>query len=377
MLLQSLPGVAAPIHWFSDDFETGTLRTSDTPAGRWDDAAATSPNTLASGAAGAHRGRYGLTVTDRTSNPGSLASASVEPGAPLSSEFHVRTWLRLRAVSASGSVVAVQALPALVELRLLAPEPTWELAVRNGSGRTYVSLHGSRVEAERWYLVEFSARGLGTTAGEARLWVDGVEQGVLSGRDWRDAANVLDRLVVGEPWSDTGTFVGSLDFDDVRVSTSPMASRLGLQRPQDTGASSGCIPMDVSLRDSATGAPAPAPYETEVALSTVAGAGGFHADAACGTPSGRALLAAGTSERRVYFRPGGTAGTARVEASHPDFLSATLAVEHEGMPDDAPDADDAATGPWTMTPGCTSAPGALVALPVLVGPWLRRGRWRR
>ncbi|QRK08840.1 hypothetical protein JQX13_01310 [Archangium violaceum] len=376
VLLQPLSGAAAPGDWFSDDFETGTLRTSDTPAGRWDSTGASSPNTLTNGTAGAHRGQYGLTVVDRTSNAGSQANANVVRD-PLTTELHVRTWLRLRAVSTPGSMVVLQALPARLELRLLAPGPIWELAGRNGADQsTYVSIHGSRVEEERWYLVEFSAWGLGTNAGEAKLWVDGVEQGVFSGRDWRGTNYLMSRLVVGEPWADAGNFIGSIDFDDVRVSATPMASRLELRRPVGAGDSSGCVAVDVSLRSSATGAPAPAPYTMEVALAVTEGAGRFHVDAACGFPVPGALLLAGASEQRVYFRPGGTGGKATVKATHPDFLSATLPLEGIAPPDGEGDPDEDPVGPWTTDLGCTSAPGALVALPVLLWPWIRfRRRW--
>lgn len=71
-------------------------------------------------------------MVERSSNSGSQANASVVRE-PLTRELFVRTWLRLRAVSTPGSVVVLQALPAKVELRLLAPGPTWELAVRNGA----------------------------------------------------------------------------------------------------------------------------------------------------------------------------------------------------------------------------------------------------
>ncbi|RKH66370.1 LamG domain-containing protein [Corallococcus llansteffanensis] len=367
LLLSPLPAAASD--WFADDFETGTLVAEDSPAGRWDDAVPVSPNTLASGTAGAHRGRYGFTVVDRAGVSGSQASINAQR-APLSSEFHMRSWLRMRAVGTEGNVVLMQGLPALVELRLvLLPELRWELAARNGSGRTYVSLHGSEVEAERWYLVEFGVRGLGTTSGEARLWVDGIEQGTaLTGRDFRDAANVLDQVMVGEPWSDTGTFTGSLDFDDVRVSAAPMASRLELRQPVAASGSSKCIAVDVSLRTSANGALAPAPYDAEVALASNGGAGDFHEDADCGSPVTRLVLPTGVSEHRVYFRPTGPEGAVTLAASHADFLPTSLAVEPSNvLPSDG---DDDGGGPWT----CASAPGAFGALPLLLGAWLWRVR---
>ena len=380
MLLQPLPGVAAPGDWFSDDFETGTLRASDSPPGRWDTSAVTSPNTFGVAEAGAHRGRHGLTVVDRSSTSGTQANAAVEQGTTLTSEVSVRTWMRIRGVSAIGTVVALQAMPVQVELRLQVPGPNWELAVRTGSGRTYASRHGSKLEVDRWYLVEFTARGLGTDAGEVRFWVDGVEQGApLSRLDWRDTSHyVFNRLMVGEPWSDTGTFTGSIDFDDVRVSAAPMASRLELQRPANAAASAGCLAVDVSLRNPGSGALAPAPYETDVALAVAGGEGGFHADAACASPVASLRLPSGTSERRVYFRPVATEGKVSLRASHPDFLSATLDVDVEaGAGSDVTPDEDEGQGPWTTDLGCASVPGALVALPVLLVPWLRRRRASR
>ncbi|OJH33963.1 hypothetical protein BON30_45730 [Cystobacter ferrugineus] len=374
VLLQPLSVAAAPIDWFSDDFETGALIA---PEGRWDNARSISPNTLVSGAEGAHRGQYGLTLIDRINSSASefQGSADVER-TPLTSEFFLRSWMRLRDVGTPGRVVAIQANPVKVELRLLTPGPIWELAVRKGTEQTYASLHGARVEQDRWYLVEFSARGLGTTNGEARLWVDGVEQGstselaTLSRIDWREANYVLEWFQVGEPWTDQGFFTGSIDFDDVRVSATPMASRLRLQQPMDAGASPGCIAVNVSLRNSATGALAPAPYDTEVSLSTTTGEGRFHADESCKSPVERVRLSTGSFERRVYFHPGGPPGMVTLAASHPDFLPATLQVEGDGT--SVGDADGGAVGPWTMGLGCTSAPGALVSLPVLLWPWWRR-----
>ncbi|MFY0575322.1 hypothetical protein ACN28S_14005 [Cystobacter fuscus] len=213
--------------------------------------------------------------------------------------------------------------------------------------------------------------------------MDGVEQGeaderaALSGIDWRNTTvYVLKWLQVGEPWTDQGFFTGSIDFDDLRVSAVPMASRLQLQRPADASTSSGCIAVDVSLRSSASGALAPAPYETEVSLATTAGEGRYHADGTCKSPVERVRLPTGTFERRVYFRPGASPGRVTLAASHPDFLPATLQVEADGTP--MGDADGgAAGGPWTMGLGCTSAPGALVSLPVLLWPWFRRSRQER
>ncbi|ATB38134.1 hypothetical protein CYFUS_003565 [Cystobacter fuscus] len=378
VLLQPVSAAAAS-DWFSDDFETGALIA---PEGQWDLARSISPNTLTNGAAGAHRGQYGLTLIDRNNSSVSEFQGSADfESTPLTSEFFFRSWMRLRDVGNPGKVVAIQTNPMRVELRLLSPSPIWELSVRKGTEQTYASVHGTRVEQDRWYLVEFSARGLGTTHGEARLWVDGVEQGAseqrtaLSGLDWRDAIYVLKWIQVGEPWTDQGFFTGSIDFDDVRVSATPMASRLQLQRTEDTGASSGCLAVDVSLRSSASGALAPAPYETEVSLSTTAGEGRYHADEACKSPVERVRLPTGTFERRVYFRPGGPPGTVTLAASHPDFLPATLQVEGDGTP--VGDADGGAAGPWTMGLGCTSASGALVSLPVLLWPGSRRSRRRQ
>ncbi|NOK33743.1 hypothetical protein HMI49_11090 [Corallococcus exercitus] len=368
LLLPFMPAQAS--EGFADDFETGTLLPEDTPPGRWDDSGVVGANTLTNGAAGAHRGRFGLTVVDRATASGSQASIHANV-TPLTSEVHVRTWLRMRAVGAVGSAVIMQGLPALVELRLLAPGPGWELSLRNGASRTYVSLHGAKVEAERWSLVELRVRGLGTASAEARLWVDGVEQGSgLTGLDLRDDANVVDTVMVGEPWSDTGTFTGSLDFDDVRVSNAPMASRLELRRPVTEGAKD-CLAVDLSLRASSTGAPAPAPYDADVALAVQSDAGRFHADADCDSPVTRVVLPTGASERRVYFRPQGTAGTVTWEASHADFLPASLTVDVEALP-----SEDNGGGPWTTDLGCTSAPGAVLALPALLGVWLRRRRAR-
>lgn len=371
VLLQSSGAVAAPVTWFSDDFETGTLLASDSPAGRWDNAIAKSPNTLSSGVAGAHRGQYGLTASDRNGSSGGTFHASTY--ATLSSQapdFFIRTWLRVRSIGTLGSVVAIQALPATVELRLAAPGFSWELAARQGASQAYVSVHGSPVEAERWHLVEISARGLKSLAGEARLWVDGVEQGVLSGRDWSGSDYHLETLQVGEPWSDTGAFTGFIDFDDLRVGDAPMASRLELREPEDAGDSPGCIAVDVSLRTSGTRALAPAPYDVAVSLaSTVGGASGFHADAACRTPLPPVLLPAGASERRVYFHAGDTWTQATLNASHPDFLPTALAVEGGGALPDV-----GALGPWTL--GCASAPGVLLAWPLVLLAALRRGRRR-
>ncbi|MFP2911724.1 hypothetical protein ACLESD_43205 [Pyxidicoccus sp. 3LFB2] len=377
VLLQPLSGLAAPGTWLADDFETGTLVSEDLPPGRWDQAVATSPNTVVNGAQGAHRGRRGLTVTDSSSAQGPVVSL-VQDADTLTSEVHARTWLRLRAVSAYGRIILAQAMPALVELRLVEQDAgaVWELAARNGPhpSPTYVSRRGSPVEPERWYLVEFSARGLGTASGEARLWVDGVEQvAPLSGRDWSHPEYEFDTFILGEPWTDTGTFRGSIDYDDVRVSAAPHASRLELRPPVE--APSSCLAVDVSLRSTAAQAPAPAPYDTDVALAVTAGEGGFHADAQCDSPVTGTRLPVGTTERRVYFRPTGGEGVATLAASHPDFLSATVTVEGLVASDDDEEEDDDGAGPWTA--GCTSAPGALVALPLLVRPGSVAGAGRR
>ena len=79
-----------------------------------------------------------------------------------------------------------------------------------------------------------------------------------------------DNLGIGEPY--TLEWTGRWSIDDIRLSTTPMASRLTLAVPAEATAEE-CVAGTLTLVDSYNSAAALAPYDVDVLLTLPTGAG--------------------------------------------------------------------------------------------------------
>jgi hypothetical protein len=131
---------------------------------------------------------------------------------------------------------------------------------------------------------------------------------------------MFQRLMLGNPWANDSQASGVYDFDDVRLSTTPMATQLTIT-PDPNTVVTNCIRLSVGLRDVVSEAAAPAPYDVTVALGVTGGSGTFYSDSDCKTATQTAQLPA-QSETGVLasFRPS-SAGAITLTATSVDFLS--------------------------------------------------------
>src|SRR5687768_1453261 len=95
LVCAALPSAAQQI--FSDDFETGSLLTSDVPdAGRWEfQTLRYLEHAISAQPAAARRGNFGLIYVDPRDTDGHIEGSSVQSSiSQPSSDYFLRTWLR-------------------------------------------------------------------------------------------------------------------------------------------------------------------------------------------------------------------------------------------------------------------------------------------
>ncbi|MGQ0506787.1 MAG: MYXO-CTERM sorting domain-containing protein, partial [Myxococcaceae bacterium] len=106
------------------------------------------------------------------------------------------------------------------------------------------------------------------------------------------------------------------------------------------------------LRDSASGALAPAPYALSANLLSAGLSASFSAGASCATPISSIAFAAGESSKQIYFFPTAV-GTASLSASHVDFLPGSAGTSVIQV---VPSRLLFVSPPQTRAPGACSAP---------------------
>ena len=361
-MLGSRGGLAQVVE-FSDDFETGTLLTSDAPAGRWTsrtNAGVGAPVT--SSPAAAHRGQRGARVVDTTTGgPGSLeflnAVLTTRTG-----DAYVRTWLRLTGpTSASNYPLGLfsglsQQCTTEVELNGSA----WNIDGYAQPGSYSGTAASQPLTAGVWHLLEFAQLGAGSSSGRRRAWLDGV-QVVDVAADL--GGGQVGSLVLGE-YSTASGYTGTTDYDDVRVAATPHVSGLALS---SSGAlAEGCAAVTVTLRDSAGGTPV-APHA--LALDVDAGGAAVFSGASCAAPTAAVVVDGGLSQV-TFGVSASTPGTFAVSASHPDLLGGPAAqVTFSPRPLDATCGSAQACGSLQCVGGrCALSDGGLPDGGVRPGP---------
>lgn len=333
---------------FFDDAETGTALTTDLPAGNWSSKGEPGGNTVGASAAAAHRGAFGQRLTDTTG--GNAAGVQGELRASLATgqqwpTFFTRAWVRVNGNLNGGNLVlmAVDGNHRSVSV-YIEPNGTLTLAGYDTNNVFNNEKTDAGCADGGWHLVELAGRGYGSDGGEQLLWLDGDLVTSKSGRDWPDVT--IGSFAVGEIFTNQRAFVGSIDFDDVATSLSPLASALEVAAVPVTDAGA-CIAVSVRLVNSVDGGLSPSPRSMLVGLTADKLVGTFWPSPDCsGAPTSALFFDAGLSSLGASFRAD-QGGSGTLYASEVDFISrpTPLAVAtgpgsvDAGSPDAGSDAD--------------------------------------
>lgn len=308
-----------------DGFESGTLLTSDSPAGKWGAKLVAPSCSGAVTADAAHQGGRGFAVVDGAGGANLGAQVLLTQSyAPASTVFG-RFWFRMTASNQKGSFI-------FSNLEDVGGSPMIMLRMKADT-RQIQAVSANNLQTEKgvtlpfnpplfsWHLFEFQVDGIGTTTGTAKLWIDGELQATFT----NNFVGLEGRIYsIGEPVSEDSTFTGTLHFDDVRLSSTPLASQWALAALPTLTVGT-CAAVTASLRTSLNGAEAPAPHPLTASLSSAGVNGGFYSDSSCTAPITSLAIAAGASSATLYYRPEGS-GTVVLTASQVDFLPGSLSV---------------------------------------------------
>jgi hypothetical protein len=346
---------ASATELLSDDFEEGSLA-------KWQCASCERPpSSVRISPLAAHRGTKGFRLDDaeNSAGAGSGASAYVDLGAR--PNLYARTWVRLTQTNAVGDSMLLDVFASTVNLNNVYLETSGSLLTLAGDkkpGLVSRSPTSATLSDGNWHLLEAAATGGGTANGARTLWLDGVQLAAESGLDWTSAAWIANTFALGQAWSVNRQFVGTVDFDDVRVSDAPLASRWVLvpaAQPVEEGA---CVPLEVELQDS-LGALAPAPYAVAFAVT---GPVTLFSEPTCSQSLTSPTLPIATSRLALYARFD-SVGNVGLGVSHPDFLATTASWVVQG-------ASEGAREHGFYSVSCAQAPasdlaGWLILLPAL------------
>lgn len=377
MLLVSRPARA---ELFADDFESGTLLTSNTPAGKWASQSVGASCSVAAATGAAKRGNFGFAVVDGSSIAGSGVQGELVRSIASLTNVYARFWFRLGAVTTPGVITLAEirlgATP-FYELKLNIPGNQIEIGGINNVADYHSAVTSFTPSVNTWYLFELQLANVGTANAVLKLWVDGTAKAQVS----NDYSNLdVDTLSLGQAVSADRLFAGTLHFDDYRVDSAPMASRFAMTGATPAAVNVGdCIPLSISLKDSMTGATTKAPYEVSGALSS-GGSGAFYSDAACSFAVSAVKLTAGSqSAVTAYYRPTAS-GLSSLSVSQPDFLPATVQMQVLGSgtpstPQPNPGSNDPEPQDLEVGSSCASSRpvGSEEVAVLLLGLlWLRR-----
>jgi hypothetical protein len=317
LLVASLPSGAAEL--FADDFESGAL-------GSWQcGVCERPPNWVRASALAAHRGTYGFRLDDSENVSGADSGASASVALSPTSHLYGRAWVRVTQTNNQGDALLLDFINGLQNLNnvyLNFPSGTLVLA---GSTKpaTFVTLPTTGVLSDgEWHLVEAAVTGGGTLAGARTLWLDGRQLATETGLDWVGADWTPNQFVLGEAWSTQRTFVGIVDFDDVRLSDQPLASRIVVQ-PVASPVARTCIPFTAELRDSVSNTVAQAPYALTL---NVTGPTALFANEDCSQPLATPTMTKGATVT-TFFGRFDSSGVVTMAVSHVDFLSSDVPLD--------------------------------------------------
>lgn len=343
----------------ADDFE-GRARPDTAP---WD-YGTTDEGVLQLTAAAAHRGAAGLRLDDQNAGTGQNVGSKVAHeklgNAPASS--WLRLWFRSAQLTQPGRQVVAQlgfgsgntTTGRQQEIVLTGSRLTSDGRTTAGFTTTeaFVTLDGG------WHLLELGWEGVGTSQGTRELFVDGTSAIRFENQafGWPQSAQAV---AVGGVFVER-SFVGQLDFDDVRLSTDPPASQFGVVGDALVGR---CTPLRLELRDSRQGVVELAPTELRLEVALEGADGAVHFGDGCDGGT-HGLISAGTRGPWVVSVLANATGPATVVVQSDDLLTSRAPVNV--VAEVAP--------PGFLVCGCAQLDGSAVLLAALVAVARRRAR---
>jgi uncharacterized protein (TIGR03382 family) len=336
---------------FQDDFESGPFADAG-PGGVWSSHQTASVSWSLTALA-AHRGNAGLRIQDNDSSSGAGQWAWLEydfpGGAGILSSYYLRAWVRFTGTQLGDSSVIRLASPGppyceVVNALIL---PRYFAKALDAVGTNY-SVGASVTGSEGpWQLIELGLTGMNTADAGFGLWIDGGYAARYPGHlDF--TATQVGRVLFGEPYASDSSFTGTIDLDDVRTTTSPPASTLGVSGPATVSVGA-CNAFGLQLSAS-NGSPAPAPYDfpASIAVFDQSGVmqldGGIFRDNICSAPSSVVNVFQAQSQATFWARFD-QVSTVIMSPSYVDFVNTRATVSVVGGGADAGGRDAGAPPP--------------------------------
>ena len=364
LLLTVAPASLGAGEQLIDDFEGPTLLTTDVPPGHWSGLDPYAGVTLTISGAARHRGDGGLRLLDSSGNAGAGNMTSVySPPLVLPATASLRFWMRVTATNEQGSSIVGQLLSgsaAVCDVMAEFSSNRLSLAGEDQFATYGVTPSSIALDAGTTLLVECAVVGMGTTSGRRSLYVNGVLAAEQAGLDLTGLS--VTEADFGEPYSDDRSFVGLLDFDDVRVADRLQASRLWIDAGAPVVSQGECREVGFGLV-AADGTASSLPY-TSLVTATL-GLGRAYSDSLCAAPTTDLLLDAGQPGGTFFLQPG-VVGPLAVTITHPDLVSAGLVLDvvatdagpDGGASSDAGDTDAGAADAGAADAGAADAGAA-------------------
>lgn len=367
------PGaLAAGSAEFTDDFETGGLVENDSPPGSWSEIPPQpAANLVNAEVAARHRGQYGMRWTDSDVEMGEGSQRQVmyffDAAEPV---LRARFWARIVSLSGAGRFfpfVLQEEIShtTLADLQVEVPAGRIWMGGTDRLGGLVALPTDLSVPMGDWHLFELEVAGVGSAAGQRRLWVDGISAGVQTGVDWMGLT--LTAAHLGGPWQLPRLPTGVIDFDDFRMSSQPHATRLVVAGPS-TGKVGECLPVQVGLLD-VDDRPAQAPYPITVTEGSSTPSLSLHEDSRCAS-NAPPTISAQASGVEAFVRLH-AAGHQVLLAEHPDFLPPRRPLEVEVVGEEGAHLLDLRVGC-----ACSSSGDSLAFLGPLLGALFWRSRHR-
>lgn len=316
---------------FFDDFESGTELLSEVPPGKWDRRANNDASvTLDSSTSAAHRGLRGLRLDDNQSSTAAAQRVDLEVDnlGQSSASVRFRSWIRFQNTTTPNADYFLFATMMnssnsfILEMGFYPNSNRLYLAGRDRNAAYTFEIATPALSSGTWYLVESVLLGIGTANGTRRLYINGVLEAQRTGIDLTGVS--VARLRVGQVFAQRGDFVGRVDFDDLRTSWVPQASRIELNLlPAAVGA---CTPVTASVLGSEDSTALTTPISETVSLNSN-GTVRLFTTSACsgaGTLSSTLTIAPGaTTSNTVYAKTTGTVPPPALTATPTDLIPRT------------------------------------------------------
>jgi MYXO-CTERM domain-containing protein len=243
---------------FSDNFETGTLLTSENPPGKWPtlNGASGAPwQTIEASDGGAFSGSYGMVLSDFFDGGTGLMT-----GKHLRYDFtttfgnvYTRARFKVTRDAGSGGPYAVQMHGNIFNGTIAEfgfEGPGNEIGLNCGDATTFVKCPAKQgLTMNEWHELNLAMEGLGTATGICSLVLDGTPVCVAQ-VDWTTVGAVA---ILAGTGAMNSTWDGTLSLDDVVITSgTPPPSALVL-RGAPRGDAGGCMPFQVSVIDGVDG----------------------------------------------------------------------------------------------------------------------------